>query len=284
MKNIKIAIVYFSGTHVTKSYAEVIQAHLTENGFEAQLFDITPFSARRTALPAEQYHGLIFGSPVFADFLPCVMDDWLPTLRGAGKPCAVFVTYGGRTSGYAHFHALSLLNRAGFLVQFSADFLGRHTFNLAGWDMLSDRPNEQDFAVAREFAALVKKRFTHPHAHGLTLQKPFGYDRALAEMLNRPPSSERKWTNPRRFFTCSLCGACESECPVQAIDHQTGMSDPAKCIECLHCMHICPDKALKADEHMEAYYPAFLKEWNLTEDLMSRKQGKIITDALHASF
>ena len=40
------------------------------------------------------------------------------------------------------------------------------------------------------------------------------------------------------------------------------------------------DKALKADDHMESFYPTFLKEWNLTEDLMSRKQSKIITGAL----
>jgi len=222
----------------------------------------------------------VFGSPVFADFLPRVMDDWLPTLDGAGKPCTVFVTYGGRTSGYSHFHAFSLLKQAGFLVQFSAEFLGRHTFNLAGWDMLPDRPNEQDFATAREFATLAIKRFTHLHTDGLILQKPFGYDRSLEEMQNKPPVVERKWTNPRRFLKCSMCGSCESRCPAQAIDHHTGISDPAKCIDCMHCMYICPDKALKADDHMEGYYPTFLKEWNLTEDLMSRKQSKIITGAL----
>jgi ferredoxin len=282
MKNLKIAIVCFSGTNVTKSYAEVIHAQLTENGCETRLIDITPFSARQTPLPVDEYHGFVFGFPVYADFLPCVIDGWLPTLDGSGKPCAVFVTYGGRTSGYAHFHAFSLLRQAGFRVQFSAEFLGRHTFNLAGWDMLPDRPNQEDFTVAREFAALAITRFAHPNASTLPLQKPSGYERALQEMRNRPSSAERKWTNPRRFITCSLCGLCESQCPVQAMDYLTGDSDPAKCIECLHCLYICPDKALKADDHMKGFYPAFLKEWKLTDDLMSRKQSKIITDASHA--
>jgi ferredoxin len=280
MKNLTIAIVYFSGTHVTKSYAEAMQNRLTENGCKTHTIDITPYSARQNGASLDKYDGLIFGFPVYADFLPSVVDEWLPALDGAGKPCAVFVTYGGRTSGYAHFHAFQLLQQAGFLVQFSAEFLGRHTFNLAGWDMLPDRPNEQDFRVAHEFAALAVKRFTRPHKEGLALQKPFGYDRALQEMRNRPPSTERKWTNPRRFFKCSLCGACELECPVQAIDHHTGASDPAKCIECFRCMYICPDKALKADDHMESYYPTFLKDFNLTADLMSQKQSKIVTSAL----
>jgi ferredoxin/flavodoxin len=280
MKNLKIAIVYFSGTHVTKSYAEIIYEHMTENGFQAGLIDITPFSARRTPLPADDYHGFVFGFPVYADFLPSVIDVWLPTLGGSGKPCVVFVTYGGRTSGHAHFHACSLLHQAGFLVQLSAEFLGRHTFNLAGWDMLPDRPNQEDFTVAREFAGLAVKRFNHPDPQGLTLQKPDSFDSALHEMRNRPPAKERKWTNPMRLFKCSLCGACESQCPTQAMDHRTGLSDPVKCIECLHCMYICPDKALKADDHMESFYPSFLKECNLTAELMSQKQSRIITDVL----
>jgi ferredoxin len=280
MKNSEIAIVYFSGTHVTKSYAEAIHNHMTANGFSARLIDVTPFSARREPFPTEEYHGFVFGFPVYADFLPRVFDDWLPTLNGSGKPCVIFVTYGGRTSGHAHFHAFSLLRQAGFLVQFSAEFLGRHTFNLSGWNAVPDRPNEKDFSVARDFAELAGKCFTHPHPDGLTLQKPFGYDHALQEMRNLPASNERKYTNPVRFTECSLCGICESFCPAQAMDHRSGMSDPAKCIECLRCVQACPDKVLKTDERMGGIYQDFLKEWNLTEELMSRKQSRIITDAL----
>ena len=56
----------------------------------------------------------------------------------------MFFTYGGRTTGYAHFHTKLLLEQAGFQVQFSAEFLGRHTFNLAGWRVLPHRPDERE--------------------------------------------------------------------------------------------------------------------------------------------
>ncbi|MBN1411839.1 MAG: 4Fe-4S binding protein [Spirochaetales bacterium] len=277
MKNVKIAIVFFSATNVTKSCAEIIQAHLTANGHGADLFDVTPFAARSTGVPLEKYDGVIFGFPVYGDFPPRVINDWLPTVRGDGKPCAVFVTYGGRSSGFANFHASVMLRDAGFLVQCCAEFLGRHTFNVAGWNLLTDRPDERDFKVAREFAALFVASFVQTPRDVFTLPKPPGYDNAVDDLLKNFPSAERKWGNPVRFKECSMCASCEQECPAQAMNHLTGVSDPAKCIECMHCVSICPDKALKADDQLGICYPDFLKDWGLTEELISKKQSKIIT-------
>lgn len=41
---------------------------------------------------------------------------------------------------------------------------------------------------------------------------------------------------------CISCGACEAECPVQAISEGDGKYeiDPEKCIECGACAETCP--------------------------------------------
>ncbi len=41
---------------------------------------------------------------------------------------------------------------------------------------------------------------------------------------------------------CISCGACEAECPVQAISEGDGKYeiDPEKCIECGACAEVCP--------------------------------------------
>ncbi len=41
---------------------------------------------------------------------------------------------------------------------------------------------------------------------------------------------------------CISCGACEPECPVQAISEGEGKYeiDPEKCIECGACADVCP--------------------------------------------
>lgn len=41
---------------------------------------------------------------------------------------------------------------------------------------------------------------------------------------------------------CISCGACQSECPVDAISEGSDkyVIDPSKCIECGACADVCP--------------------------------------------
>jgi len=167
-----IGVVYFSGTHVTKTYAEVIGEALNGLDCTVKLFNVTGYASRQIPLPITDFQAWIFGFPVYADFAPCVINDWLPTLEGNSKPCAQFFTYGARTSGYAHFHTMQLLGQAGFQVLLSAEFLGRHSFNVGGWQILPDRPGQQDFVVAKQYATLALERFSTPSPPVFQLQKP----------------------------------------------------------------------------------------------------------------
>ena len=285
MGNLKIALVYFSATNNTYTYAQVIHDRLTDQGCSVPWFNVTPYASRQAALPLQDVDGVIFGFPVFSDFAPSVINAWLPTLDGRGKKCAQFFTYGARTTGYAHFHTQRLLEKAGFQVLFSGEFLGRHSFNLAGWRILPDRPDAQDFAVAREYADQALERFSQAAPAVLRLQKPFGYTHATAAMETKQKGTERGPRNPVRITeACSLCRDCELECPTQAFDADTGLSDPARCIECLHCVYVCPDKVVKADDRMKAAYADFLANWCLTDEMMAAKKSRIITASWQAAF
>jgi ferredoxin len=279
----RVALAYFSGTGVTKAYAGCIGAELDAFGCGVHLFDITPYPARRMDFPSDDFDAFLFGFPVFADFPPMVVNDWLAGPPGGGKPYATFATYGGRTTGYAHYHACTLLSSAGFRLRLCAEFPGRHSFNLAGWRMLEDRPSDADFTIARRFAALAVERFATGDGEGLRLQKPFRYDEARESLRNRRSNTERSWAQPVRFRECGLCGICAEECPTRAMDLQTGESDPALCIECMHCVSLCPEDALKMDERLGAFYPDFLSEWNLTDEILAHKHGRIITAAWEAA-
>ena len=48
---------------------------------------------------------------------------------------------------------------------------------------------------------------------------------------------------------CIACGACESECPVEAISEQDGklVIDADKCVECGACAGVCPVGAPAAE-------------------------------------
>ena len=74
-----------------------------------------------------------------------------------------------RTTGYAHFHTKNQLDNANFQVLLSAEFFGRHTFNVGGWRILPERPDEDDFKVARDYANLAFQRFITPRGNSSTL-------------------------------------------------------------------------------------------------------------------
>ena len=48
---------------------------------------------------------------------------------------------------------------------------------------------------------------------------------------------------------CIMCGACEAECPVEAISEGDGkyVIDPSKCIDCGSCASVCPVGAPDAE-------------------------------------
>jgi flavorubredoxin len=93
MVDLKIALIYFSATNVTNTYAHVIREVLLEQGCTVQLFNVTAYASRQVKLPIHDFDSFIFGFPVFGDFVPSVIHSWLPTLDGQGKKCAQFFTY-----------------------------------------------------------------------------------------------------------------------------------------------------------------------------------------------
>ncbi len=285
MSNLEIALVYFSATNVTRSYANVIGQALREMSCRVDLIDVTAYTSRQKPLLMNRFDAFIFGFPVFSDFAPSVINEWIPSLDGKGKRCAIFLTYGARTTGYAHFHTKVLLEKARFQVLFSVEFLGRHSFNVGGWKILSNRPDESDFAVAREYAHLAKERFEQKEPPIFHLQKPFSYNKVLRFLEMQPKKTGRTYTNPvRQGNECSMCRICESECPSLAFQADSGLSDPNKCIQCMHCVYICPDKVVKIDERMKYAYQGFLEDWHMTEEMISSRKSRLITEYWQAAF
>jgi MinD superfamily P-loop ATPase len=97
---------------------------------------------------------------------------------------------------------------------------------------------------------------------------------------NTPKNAEEEVLTPARVKPeCIMCRDCETECPTQSFNADTGLSDPVKCIECMRCVYICPDEVIKVDERLMDAYEGFKQFWHLTEDMMKAKKSKIITEA-----
>ena len=62
-----------------------------------------------------------------------------------------------------------------------------------------------------------------------------------------------------------------------------GEADPRRCIECMRCVYVCPDKAVSAPEGMKDAYRNFVAEWNLTERVLASKKSRTITELWQAA-
>ena len=76
VSNREIAIIYFSATDVTRTYATVMADELRSLGCEARIVDVTPYASRQRPLSVGGFDGIIFGFPVYADFAPTAINGW----------------------------------------------------------------------------------------------------------------------------------------------------------------------------------------------------------------
>jgi len=269
-----VLIMYFSATGNTAKIADVIAEEFKQKGVTVTMSDITPFGARQSKIDFEPYDAVVFGAPIHVCRAPRVVRDWLRTLDGQGKKCSLFFTYGGFGVHPTHHSTREIVREQNFIVVSSAEFLGAHTYNLGGWKAVGDRPNELDFAVAKEYVELTCKRFTGEDDGILGELEKTEY---TEEQLDSAETSRFKILTQlpsRGGEECSLCMACEESCPTAAMDAESGEADVEKCIACLACVSNCPEQALKINDMTNSWLHRLAME-NTTEESIGEKRSKV---------
>ncbi|MBN1534101.1 MAG: EFR1 family ferrodoxin [Spirochaetes bacterium] len=270
----KLLLCYFSATGNTAAVAREVGRACTGLGMEVEERDITPLAAREERADLSPYDAFIFGAPIHSWRAPRVVRQWLRSLDGAGRRCALFLTYGGFGVHPAHHSTKGILEERNFRVVASAEFPGPHTFNLGGWRAMMGRPDENDFAMAREYAAAICRRFS-------------GEDPALLGEMETTSHTEQELDSIEAFRfkiltqlptrlgrECSMCMRCEEHCPTGAISAATGEADRERCIACLGCVSVCPEGALKIND-MTGSWQFKLQMEKITEEGIAAKRSRI---------
>ena len=267
-----IAIFYFSATGITKTISNHIAAVIQGEGNSVKLKNIITPDSRQYQVDFSKYDAYIFGFPVFGGRPPSIVEEWMKTLNGRKKKCSMFFTYGARDLELAHQITYYLLTRANFQIVLSAEFIGKHSFNVAeGWILAEDRPNQLDFDVATEFALESLARFQKNSEFSIDLSE-FTYK------TTKTRESRGFWANfypSRDSNDCSMCYMCEKECPVNAFDAFSGKPNRKRCIQCMHCVSICPDKVILIGD-VSRLFEKFKNRFGLTEEAVRKKRSKII--------
>ena len=269
-----ILVCSFSATGNTAKIAGAISERLAQLGATVHSRDITPLAGRKEPISMDQYDAVVFGSPIHSMRAPRLLRDWLATLDGQGKKCAMFFTYGGFQIHPAHSTTAAILRGSGFVVAASADFPGKHTFNLSGWQAMADRPGPAELELAGEYAEAISKRFS-------------GEDTAIVRDLDPGPYTTEQLDQFESFRhmmmtkhptrdgqDCQMCMLCQEECPSGAMDAEKGVADEKACICCLRCVDICPDEVLHVND-MSGFFEKKMNKDQETQATLKAKQGKI---------
>jgi flavodoxin/Fe-S-cluster-containing hydrogenase component 2 len=271
----KLGIFYFSATGNTEKIGETISSRLNKLGVQTQTINIAAFNYRKENPNLTNYDFLIFGFPVWGSVIPGVCRDWLTTVKAADKWCATFFTYGGPTIGISHYHTKLLLNKQRFKVLASAEFLGKHTFNVAkGFNFLPERPNQNDFDVATEFAKKLKELFSKEDKKEIIIEKPENADNIM-DRIQSSKKTAKEWVPSRYGKECSMCRTCEENCPTNAFNADTGEADKLECISCMRCVTSCPDEAIEFRRDMTEVFERLKGHYELTDEKLKKLESKI---------
>ena len=270
----KILMVYFSATGNTAKIGRVISDRLRELGATVDERDITSLSDRKESIDVAPYHAAVFGQPVHSLRAPRIVREWMRTLSGSGKKCAMFFSYGGFKVHPCHESTRQILTEQGFVVVSSAEFLGAHTFNLGGWKAMVGRPDASDFQVAEAYAEKMYERFTGKDPGILTELEKTDFSEEQLDSFELMRFKVLEQLPTRYGEDCSMCMLCEETCPTGAISAETGETEKAACITCLRCINDCPEGILKINDTSGSWNKKMEMD-KTTEEELNKKKSRI---------
>jgi NAD-dependent dihydropyrimidine dehydrogenase PreA subunit/flavodoxin len=240
---------YFSATGTTKKIVTAIADQISENiGGKKEInhIDFTLPEARKQAVSFSKEQVVVAGLPVYAGRVPNVLLKYLKTVAGNGAMAVALVVYGNRDYDDALVELQDILEADGFKVVSGGAFIGEHSFSRT---LGQNRPDEQDMALARDFAGRICKKLTAP-----------GEIPTVAVKGNRPyrdyyrPRDQngnavdvRKVT-PKTNSDCIDCKLCAEICPMGSIDAGDVSKLTGICIKCCACIKNCPVGAKYFDD------------------------------------
>ncbi len=179
----------------------------------------------------------IIAMPVFSGRVPAIAIERMKALTVGGAKAVIVAVYGNRAIDDALVEMLDEAKACGFKVIAAVKAVAEHSI-MRQYGAL--RPDTDDAKDLQAFAKSIQEKIycretPEPSVPG---NRPYKTPTALP-------------MHPKRNKECNQCALCEKQCPVGAIDlsHRNAVNN-ALCITCMHCVSICPRKAVSLNSLM----------------------------------
>ena len=169
--------------------------------------------------------------PSYGGRVPGIAVSRLRQMRGNGARAVLIAVYGNRDYDDTFAELQDVLEGAGFVCTAGVAAIAEHSIMR---QFAAGRPDEKDEKELAEFAVRIRSAL---ESGGGSTGFSLPGNRPYREYGGVP-------MKPQAGKACVQCGVCAGECPVGAIPaDKPSETDTGKCISCMRCIAVCPQKA-----------------------------------------
>ncbi len=227
----------FSPTGGTKKVADILTNRLVGTqtclaGCETHHIDLCDRHISLTLVSLSSEDIALIAVPSYGGRVPALALERLAQAAGNGARAILVCVYGNRAYDNTLAELMDAATRGGFRVVAAVAALAEHS---VARQVAAGRPDAADVACLEEMADRIGEKLAAgsvdcPTVPGQVPEKRAG---SMPGMC------------PGTAADCVKCGICAEQCPAEAIDGATLKADGKKCISCMRCIAVCPQKARK---------------------------------------
>lgn len=225
----KLYKIYFSPTGGTKKVINIISKPWDCEKMEVDLIDKKTNLAN---IKLQKEDICIVAVPSFGGRVPEVVVSKLKKIAGAEARAILVTAYGNRAYDDTLLELKHTLEELNFKCIAAIAAVAEHSIM---HEFGAGRPDETDKKELLEYAVKIKESMERQTTGQVQIEVPG--NNTYREYNGVP-------LKPKADKTCTKCGLCAAECPVNAIPKDMPLlTDKSKCISCMRCIKICPKHA-----------------------------------------
>ena len=198
---------------------------------ESTLIDLTCRNADFSRYSFSKEDLCIISVPSYGGRVPDIAVSRLMQMKGNGARAILLVAYGNRAYDDTFLELQDTLTSSGFSCVAAVAAIAEHSI------MRQFAAGRPDAADEKELASFAKTIRSQIEAGTLSGHLSLPGNRPYREYGGVP-------MKPQAAGSCTKCGICEKGCPVGAIDaSDPSKTDTKRCISCMRCIAVCPQKA-----------------------------------------